>query len=226
MTTPDTGSHAAAGEKKGGLLWLWLLLGAIALGLAIWALVELLDDDDELEAAVVPEETVVVPTETVEGTAPDPTVTVEDLTTATVTTTETAAPTGDPVTTETVEAPPAPAGPVLLADVLAAGPDELAALVGRPVTAESVQVVELVADEAFYVGPGEGSTILVRLVPFAGAEAPESPFQVEEGSDVDFTGTLEPLTPELVSSLRLYDPAEELELGDYYVQVEEITGVR
>ncbi len=124
---------------------------------------------------------------------------------------------------------PAPAlGPVLVGDVdvLAATPEELSALVGQQVTADSVQIVELVADEAFYVGPEVGSTILVRLQEFAGDDAPESPFEVEEGGTVTITGTLEQIDQELLSSLQLYNPAEDLELGSYYVQADEISGVR
>lgn len=99
------------------------------------------------------------------------------------------------------------------------------ALVGDTVTGNAVLVQELVADEAFYVGPEQGNTILVRLEKFAGEGSQESPFSVEAGDKVSFTGELREIDEEFVSQLQLYDPAEELELGDYYVQIDEISSV-
>ena len=40
---------------------------------------------------------------------------------------------------------------------------------------------------------------------------------------MSFGGTLEQIDEEFLSSLQLYEPAEELETGDYYVQASEIT---
>lgn len=219
MAPQETGAHAANEKKGGGLLWLWLLLGAIALALIVWLIAELVDDGDELEETLPVATEEVTEDATEEATVAAPPATVEETTTSTSTATET-----------TTVPPPAPApapGVVLVGDVdvLTAAPEDLSALVGQQVTAESVQVVEVVADEAFYVGPEVGSTVLVRLEEFAGDDAPESPFQVEEGDTVSLTGTLEQLDEALVSSLTLYDPAEELELGEYYVQVDEISGV-
>lgn len=218
MAPQDTGAHAANEKKGGGLLWLWLLLGAIALALIVWLIAELVDDEgDELEEALPVATEEVTEEVTSEVTVEAPPATVEETTTSTST------------ATETTTVPPAVPvlGAVLVGDVdvLTAAPEDLSALVGQPVTAESVQVVELVADEAFYVGPEAGSTVLVRLEEFAGDDAPESPFEVEEGGTVSFTGTLEEIDEALLSSLTLYDPAEELELGDYYVQADEISGV-
>lgn len=217
MTTPqETGAHAA-NPKGGGLLWLWLLLGTVVLGLAVWAIVEALDDD-ELEAGLVETE----PAEEVE----EEVVVVDPEVEAS----ETIAPTPD-ATTEEVAEPSADASPAIGAVLVAGDVDalavdaDLAGLAGQPVEATGVEVIELVADEAFFVGPEAGETIMVRLPAFAGDEAPESPFVVEEGDVLSFTGSLEEIDEALLSELQLYDAAEELETGDFYVQVDEIAGV-
>jgi hypothetical protein len=218
MAAPrDTGAHAATEKRGGGLLWLWLLLGALVLGLVIWAIAAALDDDDDDVDAGLP-----VVTDEVEE--PEETEATEDAEeTATTEATEDAEETA---TTEPAEPSSADVGVILVGDVdILADETDLAALVGQPVEANTVEVRELVADEAFFVGPEVGQTVMVRLPAFAGEDEPESPFSVEQGDTVSFTGTLQEIDDALLSELQLYNPAEELETGQVYVQVEDISGV-
>ncbi|HWL37350.1 MAG TPA: hypothetical protein VNQ77_14295 [Frankiaceae bacterium] len=60
----------------------------------------------------------------------------------------------------------------------------LGAYEGRDVTARGVRVVEVVGDEAFWIGNGS-ERVLVHL-----ARSTESPFRVREGQSVDLRGTL------------------------------------
>ncbi|MGY2083600.1 hypothetical protein [Blastococcus sp. SYSU DS0539] len=128
----------------------------------------------------------------------------------------------------TSTAPPAaPPGAVLVGDLDALAPDvDLSGHVGEPVEGDAVEVREVVADEAFYVGPEAGRTILVRLQTVAAADATGSPFEVEAGDTVSFTGTLEQVDDRLLSELRLHDAAAQREAGDFYVRVEDITRTR
>ena len=52
MAPQDTGAHAAGRKRGGRLLWLWLLLGTVALTLVVWAVAQLTDDGDELDETV------------------------------------------------------------------------------------------------------------------------------------------------------------------------------
>ena len=79
------------------------------------------------------------------------------------------------------------------------------------------------ADEAFYVGPEAGQTILVRLQNFAGQDDAESPVQVEAGDTVSFTGALQEVDEEFLAELQLYQASDELETGDFYIQAEDLT---
>jgi hypothetical protein len=68
-----------------------------------------------------------------------------------------------------------------------AGPNgELTALVGRAVTARSVPVESVPADEGFWVGPSGTDRVWVELTVPPG----ESPYQVRPGQLVDFTGPM------------------------------------
>ncbi|TWH75108.1 hypothetical protein [Modestobacter roseus] len=200
MTTPrrDTGATVAAAKKRP--VWPWILLAAlIAALLAWWLIAEFTGDDDDVDpsaSSVVEETTVATETEV-------------------STETETASPTsGTDIGL----------GVVLIGDLDALAPDvDLSASVGEPVEANTVQVQAVVADEAFFVGPEAGQTIMVRLQPFGGSDDSESPFEVQEGDTVSFSGTLEQIDEEFLADLQLYQPAEQLETGDYYVQASEIS---
>ncbi|MCZ2807100.1 hypothetical protein O2W18_18485 [Modestobacter sp. VKM Ac-2983] len=200
MTDPrDSGATVAAAKKRP--IWPWLLLAALIAALALWWLIaEFTGDDDDLDVGA---DTGAVVEET----------TTETETEVTGTETETPAATPD-----------IGLGTVLIGDLDALAPDvDLSASVGEPVEANTVEVQAVVADEAFFVGPEAGQTIMVRLQPFGGAGDEESPFEVQEGDTVSFSGTLEEIDEEFLSSLQLYMPADELETGDYYVQASEIT---
>ena len=72
---------------------------------------------------------------------------------------------------------------------LAAGGDAAAALggiSGQQVTATSVRVLSVPADEGFWVGSSETQRVWVQLT----GEAGESPYQVEEGDVVDFSAAV------------------------------------
>lgn len=239
MTAPqNTGSHAVTEKRGGGLLWLWILLGALVLGALIWGIAAALDDeDDELEAAPQEAANIVEDPDAeelgVEGgidtlDEPEEAVGTDDPTLVPGTDDPTVAPGTDaPTVAPGTDAPTLAPGVLLVGDVDAfAGDADLVALVAQPVQAMSVEVQELVSDEAFFVGPGVGETVLVRLADFAGEGASESPFVVEAGDTVSFSGTLEQIDDELLAELQRYDPSEEFETGDVYVQVEDISGVR
>jgi hypothetical protein len=69
----------------------------------------------------------------------------------------------------------------------AAGPSgELTALVGRPVAAQGVAVESVPSDEGFWIGTSPTDRVFVQLTVPPG----ESPFQVQPGQLVAFTGTL------------------------------------
>ncbi|WP_337062798.1 hypothetical protein [Kineococcus sp. G2] len=222
----DTGAHAAE-EKKGSRWWLWLLLALIAVALIVWAVLAFTgDDEDDLDveettagvtAPATPgeDETDAMATESPEATA---TATADPTATASATASATAGAAG------TAAAVAAGALVVDGVDVFASGTD-LAGLAGQPVEANAVQVVEVVADEAFYVGPSADHAILVRLPQFSGANAAESPFNVEQGSVVSFTGTVAEVDQALLDSLNNYDPAAGLQVGSLYVKAETISGV-
>ncbi|WP_432497621.1 hypothetical protein [Kineococcus auxinigenes] len=215
----DTGAHAA--EEKKSRWWLWLLLALIAVALIVWAVLAFTgDDEDDLDVE-----------ETTSGvTAPASPGEDEAGATPTESPDATATASADPSASATADAAgtaaAVAAGALVVdgVDVFASGTD-LAGLTGQPVEANAVEVVEVVADEAFYVGPSADHTVLVRLPQFAGANAPESPFTVEQGSTVTFTGTVAEVDQALLDSLGNYDPAAGLQVGSLYVQAETISDV-
>lgn len=197
MTEPrsTTGATKAAEKKKP--MWPWLLLAAVLAALLLWWLIaEFTGDDDEVALDS------------------DAGAVVEETTTETETETS--------VTTETPAAPAAPATVLALTDVLEPGFDA-SANVGELVEADTAEVQAVIADEAFFVGPEAGQTIMVRLEPFGGTDDPESPFEVQEGDTVSFSGTLQEIDDAFLADLQLYTPAEDLETGDYYLQASGLT---
>ncbi|PPK92277.1 hypothetical protein CLV92_11523 [Kineococcus xinjiangensis] len=230
MSAPTpTGSHPTAEQSRRGVPWLWILLGALLLALAVWAIAAAVnDDDDEATAPVAVSESAdpveepdvdVSPTET----APEPSPSAD--------TPSADAPSVD---APSVDGSAAAAGALLVggtdvlsgeafsADALSTDAD-LTAMAGQTVDAREVKVLEVVADEAFYVGPDAGRSVLVRLPEFA---AGESPFKVEAGDTVNLSGTLRPVDQALLDEMGAYDPAKRLEPGQVYVQADKISGVR
>ena len=213
MTTPRKTSSVKVEENSGRPAWLPWLIGLLLLGLLALLLVFLLNnnDDDDVATPSVSEEV---------DPEPDLDVAVEPEPF------ESEEPTPIDVDNIEVDVTDVPAGTALAGDVdvfsdQVTGTD----LVGQSITANEVLVQELVADEAFYVGPEVGNTILVRLQEFAGEEAPESPFQVEQGGEVTFSGELMEIDDQFLSELELFDGVGELEVGDYYVQIDQISSV-
>ncbi|SDY10832.1 hypothetical protein SAMN05661080_02337 [Modestobacter sp. DSM 44400] len=204
MTEPRTTGATVAATKKRPL-WPWLLLAALIAALVLWWIIAEFtgDEDPNLDpgAETAIEETTGA-TEDVEG----------------ADSTDAAATTSPAVPTM------AGLGVIMVGDLDVLTPNvDLTTSVGEPVEANTVQVQAVVADEAFFVGPEAGQTIMVRLQPFAGSDDPESPFEVETGDRVSFTGTLQQIDEEFLADLQLYDPAQQLEAGDSYVQATDIT---
>jgi len=196
------GATAAEGKKRP--IWPWLLLAALIAALLLWWLVAALTGDDDNDAGAGAATSTSIE-ETTGATQPDATTT---------------------ATTTATAAAPVPGGPgtVVVGDQDALAPGaQLSGDAGEPVTGTEVTVAAVVADEAFYVGPEAGQTILVRLQQFGGTDAPESPFQVEAGDTVSFSGTLEQIDQDFLDDLQLYDPSTQYSLGDFYVQAGEIT---
>lgn len=194
--------------------WVPWLIGLLLLALLaiilFFVLVDDDDDDDDLAVTTPITEPVdpvdpVEPVEPVDPELEEPEVDVDDI---------------------VIDVGDVPAGTAMADDVdVFADQVSPPELIGERIVANEVLVQELVADEAFYVGPEAGNTILVRLEEFAGEDQPESPFSVEAGGAVSFTGTLQEIDEELVSELEFYDGTDGLELGDYYVQIEEISSI-
>lgn len=240
------GSVEVAERRRGGLTWLWVLLGVLLLGLVAWLVFgALAGDDEEQDALGAGEQTVIEepvdPAAAADATqAPDAERVSDPADTATGTGAEAASASGGAARAAGEGDASAPAddaqasaaggegsgstGPVDVTEVPALV-DRLpvAQLVDRTVRAQSVLVQEVVADEAFYVGPSAERAVLVRLPQFAGAgAAAESPFDVAQGDRVSFTGTLAEVTDGFLAQLRRYDPSETLEPGEVYVQAREL----
>lgn len=209
MTTPGRAPVESVRVDKNHRrpAWLAWLLGLLLLALLAFALLFLFDDDDDDEGDDV-------------ATAP---VTQDAEVTDEADVADEPGEDADPVVVDVGDVPAgsARAGEVDVFADQVTGPE----VVGQTITANQVRVQELVADEAFYVGPEVGNTILVRLANFAGEAAPESPFSVEAGDDVNFTGQLQEVDDAFLAELELFDGADGLELGDFYVQVDQITSV-
>ena len=207
MTTSGRASveSVRVGKDHQRPAWLAWLVGLVLLALLALLLLFLFDDDDDeaddVATSPVTQDAEVTdePVEPADAVAPDLDADVIDV--------------------GAVPAGSARAGEVDVFADQVTGPE----VVGETVTANQVRVQELVADEAFYAGPEVGNTILVRLADFAGEAAPESPFSVEAGDAVNFTGQLQEIDDAFLAELELYDGTDGLELGDYYVQVDQIT---
>lgn len=224
-STPEPrGSFAVDGEeeRRKSPWWLWLLLAALLLALLIWALTAFTGDDEpeELAAPVAPSTAPAIPLPPVAPVPPQPGVSsIPDVPTTPATTPSATASAGATTAPDADGAVVAGGVDVLTSDT------DLTTLVGEPAVGTEVEVTEVVGDETFYVGPEAGQTVLVRLPEFAGEGAAESPFTVEQGDTVSFTGTLAEVDDELLDDVRNYDPSTELEVGSVYVQAEEISGV-
>ena len=213
MATPtDSGSHAAGPPQKKSLTWLWVLLAVLVLALLAWWLLD--DDEEAVDASpVVAEETEEIEEplaeETEEPVDEEPVEPVDE----------------EPVDEEDTEVSPpvATAGAILVGDVdLLAADVDPTTLIGETVVAEEAMVQAVVADEAFLAGPDPERTVLVRLADFVGEGEQESPFNVQAGEMVGFTGTVEQITEELLSSLSMVDEeALQGNIGDVYIQVVE-----
>jgi hypothetical protein len=211
MTTPRKPSSVRVDESNGRPAWLPWLIGLLLLGLLALLLWFLLGDDDDDVAVDTPAVSQEAEPDVEPDAEPEPEVVVPET---------------NPLDDVEIDVTDVPEGGALAGEVDVFG-DQLTGseIVGQTVTANEVLVQELVADEAFYVGPEIGNTILVRLESFAGEDAPESPFQVEQGGRVTFTGELREIDEQFLSDLQLFDGADGLELGDYYVQADQISSV-
>ncbi len=212
MTGPQTTGATSVAKKR--TIWPWVLLAVVIVALLLWWLIAALNGDDDAADASASIDT----TSTAEQTSPSNDAEATDSAGSTTDAGSTTSPGSVPV----IVVP----GAVLVGDLDALDPNtDLSASVGEPVTADSVQVQVAIADEAFYVGPEAGQTVLVRLQPFAGTGQPESPVTYEAGDTVSFTGTLEQVDEAFLTDLQLYDPSGQFQVGDYYVQASEVTVV-
>lgn len=221
MTVPsDSGSHAAAPRRGGGLTWLWVLLALLIFALLAWWLLGGVGDDEDVEAS--PPAAVEETEEPLDDAAEEVEEPLDDATAE-----ETEEPLDEETSTsdETEEtAPVATVGAILVGDVdLLAEDVDPTTLVGESVEADGVMVQAVVADEAFFVGPDPERTVLVRLADFAGEGEQESPMDVDEGETVSFTGSVEEVDEALLSELQIVDDAPEVSPGDVYIQVDELS---
>jgi hypothetical protein len=167
--------------------WLWVLLAVIVIALLVLALVRCGagsdgDDGQASGGAVVPSAAPATPGSAgtdASGSASAP---------------ETGAPAAGSPQAGTPAAGSAGAAGSLSADGTAllplsatAGPNgELSALVGRTVTAQGVAVQSVPSDEGFWIGSSDTDRVWVQLTVPAG----ESPFTVQPGQRLDFTGPM------------------------------------
>jgi hypothetical protein len=92
---------------------------------------------------------------------------------------------------------------------------ELAALVGTPVTVRDAVVSAVPADEGFWIEDGAGGQLWVQLT-----GAGESPVSVEQGATVSFTGMLVATPPGFPDEVGLDAGEGSGELADRAVHVE------
>jgi hypothetical protein len=215
----STGSHAYA-HRRHGAAWLpWAILGLLALlAIAIWALAQAADDDDDATSGDVSTSVVV----TAPGAA----------------TGATAAPGGAAATSVPVPgdagaggAPAAPGaaggGGSLTANgqdlfAVAATPGGLAGFAGAEATG-AVRVESVVSDEGFWVGASPEQRVFVFLTPEARGNDGESPFQVAAGQMVNVTGPVATVDQTVVAGLDAADGIEQLTTQGHYVRA---TGIQ
>lgn len=99
---------------------------------------------------------------------------------------------------------------------LASSAAGLRAATGRGVTGDSVRVLEVPADEGFWIAADDGGAIWVQLVDTGG----ESPIRIQQGDAVTFTGSVQPHDAGLViSSGSTGAAAERLTTQGHHLQV-------
>lgn len=161
--------------------WLLALIGLLLLGLLLFGLSRCGGDDEDTASttttASTDPSTVATPTQTVSASPSDPA-------SASASTSASASATG---------APPAGGGvltagstnvlPLSAAGVPATG--DLSQFTGQQVTGKGVTVQSVPSDEGFWVGTSATDRVWVQL-----AGPGESPFKVQPGQKVDFSGTM------------------------------------
>jgi hypothetical protein len=107
-------------------------------------------------------------------------------------------------------------------DLLTSAADSasLGAYEGETITANTVDVLSVVADEGFWTGVDESQRVFVRI-----DTTGESAIQVDVGDQVSFRGTLEvlPLDFEGRFGVTADEGAEQLRSQGYYVSATELT---
>ncbi|WP_214402653.1 hypothetical protein [Pseudonocardia lacus] len=184
MSTPDTdrsGSTRVTAPPRRPL-WLWVLLAVVVIALLVWALVQCgtgSDDPGDGQGTAGG----AVPSATPAGPGTDPS---GGDAAGSADAPQTGAPAaGAP--TDGAAGSLSAGGTALLPLSASAGPDgALTALVGQDVTAQGVVVQSVPSDEGFWVGGSETDRVWVQLTVPAG----ESPYTVQPGQRLDFTGPL------------------------------------
>jgi hypothetical protein len=99
----------------------------------------------------------------------------------------------------------------------------LGSLAGREAEGKGATVESVVADEGFWVGTDSTNRVFLLLTDEAKAAEGESPFQVEAGQRVDFSGAVEPIPKDLPPfGLQPDEGAEQLRQQGHYIEVTRI----
>ncbi len=107
--------------------------------------------------------------------------------------------------------------------VLPGGESQLSRFVNQPAEGRTVRVLSVPADEGFWVGTGTTNRVFVHL-----ALAPsESPFNVQQGETVSFTGTVKavPADPESRFGLTASEGLDDLRRQGAYIEATNVRGV-
>lgn len=180
--TPRPPGATSVGERKKSRKGLWLALAAIAAVLALLLLLSQCGgEDDPQPTGSASTSSAATPSSSPSGTSSPPAGSAASTATSAP---ATSAPAGGA----------AQPGSIVTADSrsvleLAAATDPaagLAAATGQAATGSAVQVLTVPADEGFWVGTSDAERVWVQLAGVAG----ESPYTVQEGDTVDFTGTV------------------------------------
>ncbi len=105
--------------------------------------------------------------------------------------------------------------------MLPGGEGQLTRVVGQPAEGRSVGVLSVPSDEGFWVGTDNTNRVFVHL-----ALAPsESPFDIDPGDTVNFSGTVRALPPDPQAAFGL-TPAEglaDLRRHGAYIEATQVT---
>ena len=99
----------------------------------------------------------------------------------------------------------------------------LGAVAGQTAEGREMRVESVVADEGFWVGDASSSRVFVFLSDQAKASEGESPFQVEAGQSIDFTGVVKPLPADVADlGVEADEGADQLRQQGHFLELSRV----